>query len=204
MCFHMDLRPAVHGARGTADKGTVALSPPALPVCLAIALAATMAAGCASSGARPRPFPAPAARVPPSRPAPLPAHPPGPPPSPLASAVVADALALAGTPYRNGGADPRGFDCSGLVQYVFARHGVAVPRTVREQAAAGRAVDAARVVAGDLLFFATKGEGPSHVAIAIDGRRFVHAPNQRGVVRVEHLAGDYWPQRFLGARRVGR
>jgi cell wall-associated NlpC family hydrolase len=189
----MHLRPAVHGARATADKGTVVPPAPALPVRLALVVAAALAAGCASTGARPRPFPGPATAE--ARPGTA---------GPLASAIVADALALAGTPYRNGGADPRGFDCSGLVQYVFARHGVAVPRTVREQAEAGRAIDSRRVAPGDLLFFATKGDGPSHVAIAVGDDRFVHAPNQRGVVRVERLAGDYWPRRFLGARRVGR
>lgn len=167
-----------------------------LPVCLAIglALAATSGAGCASrGGARPRPFPEPAT-----------ATSGVPPPSPAAAAIVEDALALTGTPYRAGGADPRGFDCSGLVAYVFARHGVALPRTVREQAAAGTPIDASRLAPGDLLFFATNGERPTHVAIAIGDGRFVHAPNERGAVRVERLAGDYWARRFVGARRVQR
>ena len=55
---------------------------------------------------------------------------------------------------------------------------------------------------GDLLFFATNGHGASHVAIAIGEDRFVHAPNSRGVVRVEALTSDYWGSRYKGARRV--
>jgi cell wall-associated NlpC family hydrolase len=160
--------------------------------CVALLLSATLGAGCASRrGARPRPFPDPASARASA-------------PSPAAAAIVRDALALTGTPYRAGGADPRGFDCSGLVAYVFGRHGVVLPRTVREQAAAGTPVQSGRLAPGDLLFFATKGAGPSHVAIAIGDGRFVHAPNERGAVRVESLAGGYWGQRFLGARRVDR
>jgi cell wall-associated NlpC family hydrolase len=52
------------------------------------------------------------------------------------------------------------------------------------------------------LFFETEGSGASHVAIAISSRQFVHAPNSRGVVRVEMLTSDYWSSRYLGARRV--
>ena len=122
--------------------------------------------------------------------------------SPDASALVGTALGLRGVPYRNGGIDPAGFDCSGFTQYVFGQHGVALPRDVQDQFGQGQSIEAHSVTAGDLLFFATTGRGPSHVAIAVGGDRFVHAPSSTGVVRVESLSASYWAMRFVGARRV--
>jgi cell wall-associated NlpC family hydrolase len=118
----------------------------------------------------------------------------------VAEGVVSTALHLLGTRYRNGGTDPEGFDCSGFVQYVYAQQGVWVPRTVDEQARSGLRVD--ELHAGDLVFFRTSGHGPTHVGIAIDGTRFVHAPSSRGEVRVEPLARPYWADRFIEARRL--
>jgi cell wall-associated NlpC family hydrolase len=103
-------------------------------------------------------------------------------------------------PYRLGGADPTGFDCSGFVQYVLRQHAIAMPRTVAEQFVVGDVTPA--VEAGDLVFFQTIGSKASHVGIAIDAYSFVHAPNSRGVVRVDRLDAPYWAGRFLGARRV--
>jgi cell wall-associated NlpC family hydrolase len=117
-------------------------------------------------------------------------------------ALVGTALSLRGAPYRNGGNDPEGFDCSGFTKYVYARHGVTLPREVRDQFRLGKAVNAARLEAGDLLFFTTVGPGPTHVAIAIGGDQFVHAPSSAGVVRVERLSARYWSARYLGARRI--
>jgi cell wall-associated NlpC family hydrolase len=115
--------------------------------------------------------------------------------------VVSTAMHLLGTRYRNGGSSPDGFDCSGFVQYVFAQQGVLMPRTVEEQAHYGlRVEDDLR--AGDLVFFHTSGSGPSHVGIALDNTRFVHAPSSRGEVRVEPLARPYWADRFIEARRM--
>lgn len=118
--------------------------------------------------------------------------------------VVAAALDLRGVPYRNGGTDPAGFDCSGLVRYVFGREGVALPRQTVAQFSAGVSIRREAVRAGDLLFFSTVAPGASHVAIAVDNETFVHAPSSRGVVRVERLALPYWNSRFIGARRVLR
>lgn len=120
----------------------------------------------------------------------------------LGHRVVADALALRGVPYRNGGTDPAGFDCSGLVAYVFDRHGLHLPRQTRDQFTIGRAVERTAIQAGDLVFFSTVANGASHVGIAIDADEFVHAPSSNGVVRVERLALPYWHRRFIGARRV--
>jgi murein DD-endopeptidase len=159
---------------------------------------AVLAAGCASSGAVPRPFPgAPDARDAPNAP-----DAPDVPNAPSRAAVVETALALRGVPYRNGGNDPKGFDCSGLVQYVFAQHGIALPRGVREQLQYGREVRLAGVERGDLIFFAITSKEPSHVGVAVGGDEFVHAPSSRGVVRVEKFSAPYWARRIVAIRRM--
>ena len=163
---------------------------------LALAVS-TLAGACASGGAVPRPFPVPGSA---QTQAPAPARPR--PSTSDAYALVGTALSFRGVPYRNGGADPTGFDCSGFTQYVFARHGVALPREVSDQFQEGDSVKAGDLAAGDLLFFRTTASGPTHVGIAIGGDQFVHAPSSTGVVRVERLSADYWSSRYLGARRI--
>jgi len=142
----------------------------------------------------PRPFPEPA--TPPETTA---RHPSG---EAFGHRLAATALEFRGVPYRNGGITPAGFDCSGLVRYVLAQHGLAIPRQTRDQFAAGNRVGRKDVRAGDLVFFSTVAPGASHVGIALDDDEFVHAPSSRGVVRVERLTTDYWRTRFIGARRV--
>jgi cell wall-associated NlpC family hydrolase len=122
--------------------------------------------------------------------------------APFGERVAATALDFRGVPYRNGGATPAGFDCSGLVQYVLAHHGLTVPRQTRDQFTAGVRVSRRAIRAGDLVFFSTVAAGASHVGIALDSDEFVHAPSSRGVVRVERLETEYWRRRFLGARRL--
>jgi peptidoglycan DL-endopeptidase CwlO len=163
-----------------------------------VIVVATLATGCATSGATPQPFPT-SSRPPASavRPADANAE-----PTTTGYAVSGTALTYRGVPYRLGGADPNGFDCSGLVWYVYAQHGLAMPRTVEEQYRVGATVDPARLEAGDLVFFSTTSRGASHVGIMIGGDSFVHAPASNGVVRVERLGSSYWSQRYLGARRV--
>jgi cell wall-associated NlpC family hydrolase len=111
-------------------------------------------------------------------------------------------MRLRGIPYRDGGSDPSGFDCSGFVQWVFAQNGVRLPREVRAQYDAGEKIDLHDVQPGDLLFFETVSRGASHVGVAIGGEQFVHAPSSTGVVRVERFTANYWARRFIGARRV--
>ena len=156
-------------------------------------------AACASTGAVPKPFPVPGSTTPPSGA--------GTAPPPAAGgvdsyALVGTALALRGSPYRDGGSDPAGFDCSGFTQYVFAQHGVQLPRETRDQFRFGRSVRPKELAPGDLVFFATTASGATHVAIAIGGDEFVHAPASSGVVRVERLSSSYWAPKYLGARRI--
>ena len=192
---------------------------------LIIAVAAGSFAACASSGVVhvPQPFPMPG--KPGTVAAPVPADPSGsgvatpsdpaavPPPAlpaPVAPgrgtadgyALSGTALSLRGAPYRNGGSDPSGFDCSGFVKYVYGQYGVAMPREVREQFRIGKSVSRDRLEPGDLVFFSTVAPGASHVGIVIGGDQFVHAPSERGAVRVESLTQSYWASRYIGARRV--
>jgi cell wall-associated NlpC family hydrolase len=150
---------------------------------------------CAAKGAAvPRPFPG--APSPPAAPAVPPAA------EPVNPVLLETALSYRGVPYRNGGSDPSGFDCSGFVQWVFAQHGLRLPREVHDQYQMGSDVDRADVQPGDLVFFETVSRGASHVGIALGGDEFVHAPSSRGVVRVESYTNDYWKRRFVGARRL--
>ena len=163
-----------------------------------------LGAGCATTGAVPQPFPRPGGPALPSGsgPRPVPAAPGHPAGAADGYAIAGTALELRGSPYRNGGSDPSGFDCSGFVRYVFAQHGIGLGRTVGEQFHEGTEVKAG-VEAGDLIFFATSNSSAvSHVGMAIGGDEFVHAPSSRGEVRVERLTAPYWASRYIGARRI--
>ncbi|MFT3756308.1 MAG: C40 family peptidase [Pseudoxanthomonas sp.] len=121
-----------------------------------------------------------------------------------ANAVLMRALGLVGTPYRYGGNTPEsGFDCSGLVTYVYRDMlDLRLPRTSRELAQAqGPKIAPARLVTGDLVFFGSKGN-VSHVGIYVGEGRFVHAPSSGGTVRLDHLDGPYWRDHYSGAKRV--
>ena len=118
--------------------------------------------------------------------------------------LLQKALAMLGTPYRWGGTDPnKGFDCSGLVGYVFRNAlGIELPRVSRDMAKNGELVtDRAKLVAGDLVFFGLKGR-VNHVGIYLGDGRFVHAPRTGRDVTVSSLDQGYWSGRFLQARRV--
>jgi cell wall-associated NlpC family hydrolase len=124
----------------------------------------------------------------------------------VAAEVVMRALGFLGVPYRYGGDDPvRGFDCSGLVRHVFrSALGLDLPRRSHAISEVGEPVPREALAPGDLVFFNTLGRPFSHVALYIGEGRFVHAPAQRGQVRIESLHADYWQMRFNGARRMGR
>lgn len=144
-----------------------------------------------------------------SPPAPLvatPAYRPDPPPAdPLrANDVLLRALGLVGVPYRWGGNSPEGgFDCSGLVTFVFNdAAGIRLPRTTREIAnLPAQEPSKKRLAAGDLVLFGTD-QGANHVGIYVGEGRFVHAPNEGGTVRLDRLDDYYWRDTYLGAKRV--
>lgn len=117
--------------------------------------------------------------------------------------MVDGATAMLGQPYRFGGAEPGGFDCSGLVFYAAAAAGVRVPRTAAEQLGVGVAVRRADLQVGDLIFMKLAHK-ELHVAIALDNKRFIHAPSRGGYVRIDSLAAPPYSQGFFSARRVIR
>jgi cell wall-associated NlpC family hydrolase len=121
-----------------------------------------------------------------------------------ANAVLMRAISLVGTAYRYGGNTPEGgFDCSGLVNYVYRDMlDLRLPRRSQDLAAwQGPRIDEDHLVAADLVFFGSNGD-VSHVGIYVGGGRFVHAPSTGGTVRLDHLDGAYWRDHYSGARRV--
>ena len=115
--------------------------------------------------------------------------------------VVQHALSQVGTPYRYGGNNPNGFDCSGLVQYSHFQSGITVPRTTKEQLNYFRQVSRSELREGDLAFFKT-GRNQYHVAIMLNNTDFVHAPSSGKNVSISNFSNPYWKSRFLRAGRL--
>ncbi len=106
-----------------------------------------------------------------------------------------------GVPYRLGGTDRGGIDCSAFVQRTFAeRFGIALPRTTAQQGRAGVAVTREALRPGDLVFFKT-GRKLRHVGIYLGDGRFLHASTSRGVT-LSSLENRYWRERYWKARRI--
>ena len=118
--------------------------------------------------------------------------------------AVARAMMTINAPYRYGGSSlETGFDCSGLVQYVFRGvSGHALPRSTIQWARASQPIDAGRLQRGDLVFFNTLGAAFSHMGIYIGDGRFVNAPSSGGRVRIDSLENPYFAQRFESARTL--
>lgn len=112
------------------------------------------------------------------------------------------ARSMIGVPYVFGGESPKGFDCSGLAQYSYARAGFAIPRESSAQQRSAKRVDLAHARPGDLLFFDTEWNR-HHVGIYIGSGRFVHAPSRGRHVTIDSLDDAYYKRRLVGVGRFG-
>lgn len=123
----------------------------------------------------------------------------------LKRSVVKIARAQIGQPYKWGGSSPsEGFDCSGLVWWVYKKHGITVPRVSWQQKNAGKAVRRSEIQAGDIVIFKIPGQGKSlHTGIySGNGYSFIHSPKSGHTVREESMLKNYWRKYYIGARRV--
>jgi murein DD-endopeptidase len=122
----------------------------------------------------------------------------------LQHAIVLEALGQVGRPYRYGGTTPEGFDCSGLVQFVYAQAGIQLPRSTKEQYRVGSPVARDALEPGDLLFYRFDSGPVDHVAIYLGDGEAVHAPASGRAVIVAGVALPYWQRRFVQAVRILR
>lgn len=117
--------------------------------------------------------------------------------------IVAAAKEMLGQPVVWGGASPaQGFDCSGLVQFVYKKAGIHLPRTADIQFLVGRTVSLTSLQPGDLVYFTTYEPGASHVGIYIGKNKFIHTSFSEGVVAIADMNDRYFVQRYYGAKRV--
>jgi len=121
----------------------------------------------------------------------------------LGDEIALRAIAQVGKPYRYGGADLNGFDCSGLVFFIHRELGFTVPRTAAEQYAASQPINVRKLIPGDLLFFRTTSRrAVSHVGIYAGDGRFVHAPQTGRLIELRAIGDDYYGPRLVGAGRL--
>ena len=117
--------------------------------------------------------------------------------------IVATALSQIGTKYTAGGESPAtGFDCSGLVSWVYSRHGVTVPRRTQEQASVGKNIPRSQMQPGDIVVFTISRRLGMHTGIYAGQGKFIHSPGSGKRVREESMSVPYWNSRFTAARRV--
>ena len=121
-----------------------------------------------------------------------------------AQEIVLRALSFIGVRYKYGGTTPdTGFDCSGLIRYVFTQAtGKSLPGNAREISQVGASIDRTELQPGDLVFFNTLRRPFSHVGIYLGDSRFVHAPSRGGKVEIVDMSERYWQTRYNGARRL--
>jgi cell wall-associated NlpC family hydrolase len=120
--------------------------------------------------------------------------------------VVRTAKRYLGVRYVLGGTTPRAFDCSGFVRWIFAQHGVRMPRTAKEQAAVGDAPSPGDLQPGDLLFF-FGGRGAQHIAVYVGGDTIIHASSTGKRVKLDRFGGTrarptWFGRRLIAVRRV--
>jgi len=118
--------------------------------------------------------------------------------------IIEAALGQLGRPYRYGGRDPSGFDCSGLVQYAYSEAGVLAPRDTRSQRDAGKRIDFDRAQPGDLLFYRFENSGGLHVGLYLGDGRMIHAPASGRTVSLVAVEAPVWKRRYLETIRLLR
>src|SRR6478609_6564972 len=118
--------------------------------------------------------------------------------------IVKYLLQFKGTPYVWGGAQPGGFDCSGLMQYGFAHFGIKLPRVTYDQIGQGQAIGMKGLRPGDLVFFDTDKNvaGPDHVGIYMGNGKMFHTPRPGKSAEVVDMTSGYYLDRFMGGRRI--
>ena len=112
------------------------------------------------------------------------------------------AKSLLGTPYKYGGASPKGFDCSGLVYYTHGKFGIRTPRTSVKQHKYAKTIKLSELHSGDLVFFTLNKKNISHVGIYIGSGQFIHAPKSGKRVAINNLNDEFWQPRIVSGGRL--
>ncbi len=121
----------------------------------------------------------------------------------MSNNIEKTAKSLLGRDYKYGANGPYQFDCSSFTQYVFAQHGIKLPRVSKEQAKIGKYISSSQLQKGDLIFFdSKKSKRISHVGIYLGGGEFIHASSSQDRVTISKLNSNYYSKHFKWGRRV--
>ncbi|MBL6661132.1 MAG: C40 family peptidase, partial [Crocinitomicaceae bacterium] len=121
------------------------------------------------------------------------------------TSMIHYAYEFMGIPYKWGGADENGFDCSGYTRHVFLNKGIELPRVSEDQYNYAKKINKKRAYMGDLVFF-SEGNGISHVGILVnkvnESKKMIHSSSSKGISVVDIEASNYWSKRVVGYGRV--